>query len=326
MIAEGLVDFELVGGSIRSQPVRCRSQLPSATGVRQYRAVTLALYVTKDRICGRRRGRNCSFGGLRRRCDAPADGRQPQILTQLLPFQWAGVPLVTVATAPQQDRLFRQKCMRCDRHCQREQRFDAAFGACNRHHHLWLTHRYFQYKTERDIVCTPWARCISAYWPRRRKKLRTTIHDRKWSKADSRTAGRPRSHSCITPKSRRCWSKNSSGQILPDLFTLDIAGAPRWSVCRAPSRIRRRKSLSSLSAYNPLRECSLNIGSAWVEAGSLLNGGGTWETVKDRQMKISVVRGPGRRVGISDPANPSINLFILPQRIPPILTNLPQRQ
>ena len=154
-VAVALVDFELVGRSIRSQPVRCRSQLPSATGVRQYRAVTLALYVTKDRICGRRRRRNCNFGGLRRRCDAPADGRQPQILTQLLPFQWAGIPLVTVATAAQQDRLSRQKCMRCDRHCQREQRFDAAFGACNGHHHLWLTHRYFQYTTECYIMSTP---------------------------------------------------------------------------------------------------------------------------------------------------------------------------
>jgi hypothetical protein len=43
-------------------------------------------------------------------------------------------------------------------------------------------------------------------------------------------------------------------------------------------------------------------------------------------MKISVVLGLGRRAGISDPAYPSINRFILPQRIPPILTNLPQRQ
>jgi hypothetical protein len=96
----------------------------------------------------------------------------------------------------------------------------------------------------------------------------------------------------------------------------------------AASAIMRdlRKSLSSQSAYNPLRECGLNIGSAWVESVSLLNGGGTWETVKDQQMKISVVPGLGRKAGISGPANPSINLFILPQTIPPILTNLPQRQ
>ena len=87
-----------------------------------------------------------------------------------------------------------------------------------------------------------------------------------------------------------------------------------------------RKSLSSQSAYNPLRECGLNIGSAWVESGSLLNGGGTWEIVKDQEMKISAVPGLGRKAGISGPAIPSINLFILPQRIPPILTNLPQRQ
>jgi hypothetical protein len=39
------------------------------------------LYMTKDRISGRQRRRSCNVGGFRRRRDAPADGRQAQILT-----------------------------------------------------------------------------------------------------------------------------------------------------------------------------------------------------------------------------------------------------
>jgi hypothetical protein len=47
-----------------------------------------------------------------------------------------------VATAAQQDWLSRQKCVRCNRYCKSGQRLEAAFGACDGHHHLWLAHKY----------------------------------------------------------------------------------------------------------------------------------------------------------------------------------------